>query len=127
MRAEVSWTQHHCTNRYSAADGVQCNALQSPMEQGPGSEKGQEEDLGLGLADMRVRLLAGIKRYLHGKRLNGLLSSQVHSCYITTRHPGGRPGLPLHPFCAHVHKSIHAMSDATQERGQSILLGPGYG
>lgn len=81
----------HCT----AADIVQWHALQSPMEQGPGSEGGQEEELGL--ADMRVRLLAGLKRYLHGKRLNGLLSSQVHSRHNTSRQNlVERPGLPLH-------------------------------
>ena len=46
--------------------------------QSPGSHHGSEADE-LALADMRVRLLAGLKRYLHGKRLNGLLSSEVKS------------------------------------------------
>ena len=84
---------------------MQCNALQSPVEQGPGSEGGQEEDLGLGLADMRVRLLAGLKRYLHGKRLNGLLSSQVLFNHVAINETRillwtlmGRQGFPfLHP------------------------------
>ena len=34
---------------------------------------------------MRVRLLAGLKRYLHGKRLNGLLSSQVTQYFRLSR------------------------------------------
>ena len=38
----------------------------------------QEDEVAV--AEMRVRLLAGLKRYLHGKRLNGLLSSQVPFC-----------------------------------------------
>ncbi len=46
------------------------------MVQGPSSHHGSEAD-DLAVADMRVRLLAGLKRYLHGKRLNGLLSSEV--------------------------------------------------
>ena len=46
------------------------------MMQGPSSHHGSEAD-DLAVADMRVRLLAGLKRYLHGKRLNGLLSSEV--------------------------------------------------
>ncbi len=46
------------------------------MVQGPSSHHGSEGD-DLAVADMRVRLLAGLKRYLHGKRLNGLLSSEV--------------------------------------------------
>ena len=46
------------------------------MLQRASSHHGSEgEDLAV--ADMRVRLLAGLKRYLHGKRLNGLLSSEV--------------------------------------------------
>ncbi len=46
------------------------------MMQSPSSHHGSEGD-DLAVADMRVRLLAGLKRYLHGKRLNGLLSSEV--------------------------------------------------
>ena len=98
MHAEVTWTQHHFFDHCIAADVLQSHALQSAVEQGPGSEGGQEEDLGL--TDMRVRLLAGLKRYLHGKRLNGLLSSQVRSHHITTRQtPIKRPCLPLHASC----------------------------
>ena len=52
-------------------DGTSKCAVQSP-----GSHHGSEADE-LAVADMRVRLLAGLKRYLHGKRLNGLLSSEV--------------------------------------------------
>ena len=48
------------------------------MVQGPSSHHGSEAD-DLAVADMRVRLLAGLKRYLHGKRLNGLLSSELAS------------------------------------------------
>lgn len=83
MRAEVRWSQHHSFHSCIAADVTQSHVLQIPVEQGLGSEGGQEEDLGL--ADMRVRLLAGLKRYLHGKRLNGLLSSQVRSHHITIK------------------------------------------
>ena len=38
----------------------------------------QEDEVAV--AEMRVRLLAGLTRYLHGKRLNGLLSSQRSLC-----------------------------------------------
>ena len=41
------------------------------LQAGDGHEDGEA------VAEMRARLLAGLKRYLHGKRLNGLLSSQV--------------------------------------------------
>ena len=54
------------------------------MVQSPPSHHGSEAD-DLAVADMRVRLLAGLKRYLHGKRLNGLLSSEVSTtlwCYV---------------------------------------------
>ena len=36
------------------------------------------------LAEMRSRLIAGLKRYFHGKRMEGLLSVQVQR---------GRPGV----------------------------------
>ena len=58
------------------------------MVQGPSSHHGSEGD-DLAVADMRVRLLAGLKRYLHGKRLNGLLSSEVA---ISPLHMLGSPG-----------------------------------
>lgn len=44
-------------------------------------QAGHLQDDEIAVAEMRVRLLAGLKRYLHGKRLNGLLSSQV-LCYV---------------------------------------------
>ena len=43
-----------------------------------GSQAGDGHEDGEAVAEMRARLLAGLKRYLHGKRLNGLLSSQVN-------------------------------------------------
>ena len=78
------------------------------MVQGPSSHHGSEAD-DLAVADMRVRLLAGLKRYLHGKRLNGLLSSEVA---ISPLHLLGSPGccptfvLPAsrcEPACWYMH------------------------
>ena len=36
------------------------------------------------VAERRVRLVVGMKRYFHGKRMEGLLSVKVHSSAYTT-------------------------------------------
>ncbi|KAL0054880.1 hypothetical protein WJX82_003714 [Trebouxia sp. C0006] len=66
---------------------------------GPSSHHGSEGD-DLAVADMRVRLLAGLKRYLHGKRLNGLLSSEGlrvldNACETAAEHAAEHPEEPL--------------------------------
>ncbi len=49
------------------------------------------------LSEMRSRLIAGLKRYFHAKRMEGLLSSQVRAAA-----PAGPPPPPQpHPFPAH--------------------------
>ncbi len=81
------------------------------MVQGPSSHHGSEWD-DLAVADMRVRLLAGLKRYLHGKRLNGLLSSEVA---ISPLHLLGSPGCCCttvvlaswcEPACCDLHRML---------------------
>ncbi|DBA74298.1 TPA: Son of sevenless 1, variant 2 [Trebouxia sp. C0004] len=68
-------------------------------QHGPSSHHGSEAD-DLAVADMRVRLLAGLKRYLHGKRLNGLLSSEGlrvldNACETAAEHAAEHPEDPL--------------------------------
>ncbi|KAL0021928.1 hypothetical protein WJX79_007439 [Trebouxia sp. C0005] len=68
-------------------------------QHGPSSHHGSEAD-DLAVADMRVRLLAGLKRYLHGKRLNGLLSSEGlrvldNACETAAEHAAEHPEEPL--------------------------------
>ena len=88
------------------------------MVQGPSSHHGSEAD-DLAVADMRVRLLAGLKRYLHGKRLNGLLSSEVA---ISPSHLLGSPDcypifvLPAsrcEPACWYMHDVLLVLVPAT--------------
>ena len=45
------------------------------------------------LADARCRLAAGLKRYFHGKRTQGLLSSQVSAEAARSFHCAGRSWL----------------------------------
>ncbi len=49
---------------------------------GSGAGGGMSEGV---LTEMRSRLIAGLKRYFHGKRMEGLLSVQV-SGYGSSRH-----------------------------------------
>ncbi len=88
------------------------------MVQGPSSHHGSEGD-DLAVADMRVRLLAGLKRYLHGKRLNGLLSSEVvispsyllgsPGCFCTTVVLASRRA----PACCVLHHMLLVLVPAT--------------
>ena len=52
------------------------------------------------LAERRVRLAIGLKRYFHGKRMEGLLSTGVH----TSVHP---THCLLHAHVDVVYESVH--------------------